>query len=81
MDLEQIDVVRLEALQARVDLVEDSSARQPALVHVVALFGELWAEERHRAQVLIVDEDKALGQDDDFLARNIVLRPVRSIQG
>jgi hypothetical protein len=36
MDLVEVDVWRVEAGEGRVDLVEDRTAREPGLIHVVA---------------------------------------------
>jgi hypothetical protein len=72
MDLEKFDVVRVEALEAALDLVEDRLAREPGLVHVVARV--LQSEILHGVEAQVVrHEDEALGQDRDAVARDVEL--------
>lgn len=73
VDLQQIDVVGVEAGERVVDLVEDRRARQEAAVNVV-----LGARERVAVQVvphlgLLADPPVALGHDDHLVARDVVV--------
>jgi hypothetical protein len=73
VDLEKVDVVRVEAGKAGVDLVEDGLARETGLVHVVAGVLKLGVERSPHAG-LVVGETKALGQDRDAMTGNVELR-------
>ena len=73
VDLEQVDVARLEPAQRRVDGIEDRGARETVLVDVVTGASELG---RHARPGRLADGEEALGQDNDLLARDIVLQDV-----
>jgi hypothetical protein len=70
VDLEKVDIVRAEPLEAARNLVKDRLAREPRLVHVVT-------------QVLVLDpllrgpgilnEEVTLGQDRDPVPRDLKL--------
>jgi hypothetical protein len=72
MDLEKVDVVRVEALEAALDLVEDRLAREPGLVHVVARVLQPGILHGVEAEV-VGHQDEALGQDRDAVARDVEL--------
>lgn len=72
MNVEDIDIVGVQALERRVDLVDDGSTREIALVDIV--FGHL-----NRLSVCLVSgfpilahRPEALGHDDNLLSGNVV---------
>lgn len=73
MDLEDIDVVGVEALERGVDLVEDGRAREVVLVDVVLGLLERLAVQEVAHVGLLAHAPEALGHDDDLLARDTVL--------
>ena len=73
MHLKQVDVGRAETLERCLDLVEERGAREPTLIHIVAGVVEVRAEDGDRGGVVFVDEEEHLGEDDNILARDIVL--------
>jgi hypothetical protein len=73
VDLEQVDVRRVQALEGRLDLVEDGGAREPGLVDVVARVGDAGDGARVHVRV-VAREHEALGEDEDAVARDAVLR-------
>jgi hypothetical protein len=78
MDLEKVDVVRVQALEAALDLVEDRLARESGLVHVVARV--LQPRVLHGVEAEVVrHEDEALGQDRDAVARDVELHESTSV--
>lgn len=73
MDLQEIEIVRLQALQAGIDRVEDGCPAQAALVYVVfAALQLLTISDVHDAG-LLADSPKALGEQHQFLARQVEL--------
>jgi hypothetical protein len=70
MDLEKVDVVRAEPLEAARNLVEDRLAREPGLVHVVTQVLVLDSLLRGSG---VLDEEVALGQDRDPVPRDLEL--------
>jgi hypothetical protein len=73
VDLEQVDVRRVQALEGRFDLVEDRGAREPGLVDVVARVVDAGDGARVHVRV-VAREHEALGEDEDAVARDVVLR-------
>jgi hypothetical protein len=72
MDLEQVDVVRVQALEAALDLVEDRLTGEPRLVHVVARV--LQPGVLHGVEADVVrHQDEALGQNRDAVTRDVEL--------
>jgi hypothetical protein len=72
VDLEEVDVGRVEALQAGVNGVKDRRAREAVLVHVVTLLAELWVLEAVHTDV-VGDQVLHFGGDDDFVPGDVVL--------
>jgi hypothetical protein len=73
MNLQQIDVRRVQPLQARLDLVEQCLPGQAGLVHVLLLVAQLRLGEGAHADV-VSDESVGFGEDGDAVARNVELR-------
>jgi hypothetical protein len=42
VDLEEVDIVCLQSLEAGMDLVDDGLARKTRLIHVVTLVLQVW---------------------------------------
>jgi hypothetical protein len=75
VNLEQVDVVRLKALKARVDLGEDGLAGEAGLVHVVTGIAKP-RDVRNVDADVVVDLEEALGEDNDSMAGDVVLMKV-----
>lgn len=73
VDLEQIDVMSLKALQGRINGVEDRGARQAGLIDEVALVAQVREHKRADRRVR-VNESVAFCENKDLLPRNVVLR-------
>lgn len=72
MDLQEVNIRCLQALERRVNLVEDSRTRKARLVHV--FLRVLYPGLSHDAYTWVTASNKeALGEDYDLLARDIVL--------
>ena len=75
VDLQEVDVRRVQALQRLLDVVEDRGAREAGLVDVLLALVH-GGEQRGREDVVVgtlADEAVALGRDDDLLAGDLVL--------
>jgi hypothetical protein len=72
MDLEQVDVVHLQTLQARIDRVENCLPTQATLIYVVYGLFHLWVT--HVIDLgRLPHSSKALGQEDKLVAGDVVL--------
>lgn len=73
MNLKQINIIRLQPLQRRIDRIEDSRARESSLIDVVLAGSELVAVLNVQNLTLFTHEAKALGQKNEFVPRYVVL--------
>ena len=73
VDLQEIDVVGIEALQGGIDLVEDGLARQTALVGVVSELWKLRAILDCSQTWVLARVSVAFGEDDELMAGKFVL--------
>ena len=70
--LKEVDVARLEPGERCFDLIEQRSARQPALVDEIA--GSPQSRIKHSKHRWVGrNQEEDFGHDNDFLARNFVL--------
>lgn len=73
VNLKQVDVVRLKALQRGIDRVEDRIAGQARLVNEVSLVAKVRMHECADGWVR-VNEPIALREDENLFSRNVILR-------
>lgn len=74
MNHENVDVIRFEAPERSIDLIENRTPREAALVHVVArILQSRFKETGNRRWILFVDEKADFGDEDEFVARNLIL--------
>jgi hypothetical protein len=73
VNLEEVDVRRVQPLKRGLDLVEDRRARETTLVDVVALLPQVRTNEGKIGDI-IGDDAQALREESDTVARNVVLR-------
>lgn len=73
MDLQQVDVVEIEALKGGIDGVVYGCARQAALVGVVLELRQLLAVVDASQTWVLTYDAKAFGKDDELVAREVIL--------
>ena len=72
MDLQQVQVRRVEAGERGLDGGEDGLPREAALVDVVLALPDLLAEVDVPHFGLLADDAVAFGEDDELVARDVV---------
>ena len=72
MDLEEVDVLEIEALERRVDSIEDGLARQASLVRVVLELGQLFRVQDASEAWVFADDAEAFREDDELVAGEVV---------